>query len=552
MTIDIGFHLKNYKSFGPTGVKLKNIKPINIIVGRNNIGKSALLHALDFLCKDGNDHFDIAQSIEVTQHLDERSLMQAFRPHTGSGELGGRHWEDHGVNFVGASFTWKQISDRNIEFINTNADASQIELKYISGIKPILPLRALKHIKLDADRDISPENIDEGMALSSAGVGATRIIHKYLQHVGFDRSLIQETLLTALNQIFSPDIIFNEITTRFHSTTNQWEIFLGEANKGPIALSASGSGLKTVILTLLNLLIRPDFEKTPAELYVFSLEELENNLHPALQRNLFVYLEEFATNNKCHIFLTTHSNVAIDIFGSSEHSQILHIVRGQDGVVGNAYTGDAVGHGVLDDLGVRASDLLQANGLIWVEGPSDRVYIRKWIDLWSDDKLSEGRHYQFVFYGGSVLANIDASLTGTETREAINAFKINRNFAFVCDSDRKNSSGSLKPRVAQLIKEVADSSAMIWVTRCKEIENYIPKEAFEVVHSKTKLAHIGEFEAIQDYLRENKISSAKEYTNKHTKAFAYAEHMTRNNLSFRPELEEKLTELIKKIRAWNS
>lgn len=552
MTISTGFHLKNYKSFGPTGVKLKDIRSINVIVGRNNIGKSALLHALDFLCKDGYDRSDIAESIEVTQFLDEKSLMQVFKRGHSRGELGGDHWEDHGVNFVGATFTWKQISDRSIEFIKTNANGSKIELEHISGIRPTSALRSLKHIKLDADRDIVPETIDDGMILSSDGVGATQIIHKYLQHVEFDRSLIQETLLAALNQIFSPDIVFNEITTRFHSSSNQWEIFLGELSKGPIALSASGSGLKTVILTLLNLLVRPDFEKTPVEMYLFSLEELENNLHPALQRNLFIYLEEFALSNKCHIFLTTHSNVAIDIFGSSEHSQILHVVRGEDGVVGNAYTGDAVGHGVLDDLGVRASDLLQANGLIWVEGPSDRVYLKKWIDLWSDYTLSEGRHYQFVFYGGSVLANIDASLPDAETREAIAAFKINRNFVFVCDSDRKNSSGSLKPRVAQLIKEVADTRAMVWVTRCKEIENYIPKDAFEGVHGKNQLTHIGEYESIQDYLRSNKISNAKEYTNKHVKAFAYAEHMTRNNLSFRPELEVQLIELVKKIRSWNS
>lgn len=552
MTIDTCFHLKNYKSFGPTGVELKSIRSINVIVGRNNIGKSALLHTLDYLCKDGHDRFNISQSIELTQILDEKLLMQVFRPDVSRGELGGNHWEDHGVKFLGASFTWKQISDRHIEFVKTNANGSQIELEHISGIHPTSVLRSFRHIKLDADRDIIPESINEGMTLSSDGVGATQIIHKYLQHVEFDRSLIQKNLLIALNQIFSPDIVFNEITTRFHSSSNQWEIFLGELSKGPIALSASGSGLKTVILTLLNLLVRPDFEKTPIELYIFSLEELENNLHPALQRNLFIYLEKFALNNKCHIFLTTHSNVAIDIFGNSEHSQILHVVRGDDGVVGNAYTGDAVGHGVLDDLGVRASDLLQANGLIWVEGPSDRVYLKKWIELWSDYTLSEGRHYQFVFYGGSVLANIDASLPDAETREAIAAFKINRNFAFVCDSDRKNSSGSLKPRVAQLIREVADTRAMVWVTRCKEIENYIPKEAFEGVHGKTQLTHIGEYEAIQDYLRANKISSAKEYTNKHTKAFAYAEHMTKNNLSFRPELEDQLNELVKKIRSWNS
>jgi hypothetical protein len=310
--------------------------------------------------------------------------------------------------------------------------------------------------------------------------------------------------------------------------------------------------LKTIILSLINLLVRPNYEGKSISKYIFSLEELENNLHPALQRNLFTYLENFATQNNCHIFLTTHSNVAIDIFGSSEHAQILHVTRGGDGVIGNTYSGEATGHGVLDDLGVRASDLLQANGLIWVEGPSDRVFLKKWIDIWSKGELSEGRHYQFVFYGGSVLANIDASLPEAETREAIKAFKINRNFAFVCDSDRKHANGSLKPRVATLINEVADTRALVWVTRCKEIENYIPKEAFEIVHNVKNLQQIGEFEPIQDYLNNNRISKAKAYTDKHNKAFAYADHLTQENLAFRPELGEQVMELVNKIRAWNS
>ncbi|MCK3840576.1 MULTISPECIES: ATP-binding protein [Pseudomonas] len=551
MTIEYGFHLKNYKSFGATGAKIEKLKKINVIIGRNNIGKSALLHALDYLCTDRINKNGIDSSVEITHPLTELQLQQVFHRNTSSGDLGGSHWEDHGVKFVGAKITWTIETKDTIKIINIDRPYSEVEFKHLSRMKLTSPLRPYKHIKLDADRDISPETIDDSMSLSSSGIGATRIIQKCLLHVEFDRSLIQERLLGALNQIFAPDLIFNEIATRYHSDTEQWEIFLGESDKGPIALSASGSGLKTVILTLLNLLVRPSFESTPLNKYIFSLEELENNLHPALQRNLFIFLENFAINNDCHIFLTTHSNVAIDIFGSSEHSQILHVTRGSDGVIGTTYAGDATGHGVLDDLGIRASDLLQANGLIWVEGPSDRVFIKKWIDIWSNGELSEGRHYQFVFYGGTVLANIDASMPDTETREAIKAFKINRNFAFVCDSDRKHSKGSLKPRVSQLINEVAETRALVWVTRCKEIENYIPKEAFEAVHSTKPLPQIGEYEAIQDYLNQNGISKAKAYTDKHNKAFAYAEHLTKQNLKFRPELEERIMELVKKIRAWN-
>lgn len=552
MTIECGFHLKNYKSFGATGAKIEKIKKINVIIGRNNIGKSALLHALDYLCIDKTSKIGIHRSIEITDTLTEFQLQQVFHRNTSSGELGGRHWYDHGVKFVGAKIIWRSDDKETIKIISLDKPASEAELNHLSKMRLTPLLRNYKHIKLDADRDITPETIDDSMSLSSSGVGATRIIHKHLLHVEFNRSLIQEKLLNALNQIFEPDLLFNEIATRYHSATDQWEIFLGESGKGPIALSASGSGLKTVILTLLNLLVRPSFESTPLNKYIFSLEELENNLHPALQRNLFIFLEKFAVANDCHIFLTTHSNVAIDIFGSSDHSQILHITRGSDGVIGNTYAGEANGHGVLDDLGVRASDLLQANGLIWVEGPSDRVFLKKWIDIWSDGELSEGRHYQFVFYGGSVLANIDANMPDTETREAIKAFKINRNFAFVCDSDRKHSNGALKPRVAQLINEVAESRALVWVTRCKEIENYIPKEAFEAVHQLKALPQIGEYESIQDYLISNGISKAKSYTDKHNKAFAYAEHLTQQNLKFRPELEERISELVQKIRAWNN
>lgn len=551
MTISTEFHLTKYKSFGATGVKLTSIKPVNVIIGRNNIGKSALLHALDFLCKDGQNKPEMGASIEITQAISEGSLKQVFQTNTSGGDLGGRHWDDHGAKFVNAQVTWKEIGLNQIEFLRINMPASDAELRHISSARYGINLRHFKHVKLDADRDITPEGIDNELSLSSDGVGATNIIHKYLQHVGFDRSLIQKTLLVALNNIFSPDIIFDEITTRFHETNNRWEIFLGEASKGPVALSASGSGLKTVILTLLNLLIRPNFEKTSIAHYIFSLEELENNLHPALQRNLFAYIEDFATRNGCHFFLTTHSNVAIDIFGNSEQSQIVHVVKGEDGVIGTAYTGDSVGHGVLDDLGVRASDLLQANGLIWVEGPSDRVFLKKWISLWSDGELNEGRHYQFVFYGGSVLANINAELSEHETKDAISAFQINRNFIFVCDSDRKSPSGSLKPRVAKLIQDVASTRALVWATRCKEIENYIPKESFDQAHEKQGLPNIGEYEPIQDYLRCNKISRAKAYTDKHSKAYAYADVMTKENLSFRPELEEQLTAIVAKIRAWN-
>lgn len=244
MTINTGFKLSNYKSFGPTGAGFKSIKPVNVIVGRNNIGKSALLHALDFLCIEQTNTSNINNCIEITQPLSENQLRRVFPENTSRGDLGGNFWHDHGINFVSTLATWKEVSKEKIELISIEAAATEAETRYLAQIQLTPELRSFKHIKLDADRDISPEIITPEIYLSSSGAGATQIIHKYLQHVEFDRSYIQEKLLTALNVVFAPDIEFNEITTRFHSTTNKWEIFLGEKTKGPLPFQPPAADLK--------------------------------------------------------------------------------------------------------------------------------------------------------------------------------------------------------------------------------------------------------------------------------------------------------------------
>nr|WP_228732782.1 AAA family ATPase [Pseudomonas sp. P42] len=342
------------------------------------------------------------------------------------------------------------------------------------------------------------------------------------------------------------------MVVQHHSDNNTWEIYLGEEGKGLVPLSASGSGLKTVILTLLNLLVRPDFEKKEIANYIFSFEELENNLHPSLQRNLFSFLLDYAQSKNCHIFLTTHSQVAIDLFHGENDAQILHVKKQSGDVLGIILDDLNRGYSILDDLGAKASDILQANGIIWVEGPSDRIYLNKFIDLWGEGAYKEGHHYQFIYYGGSVLAHIDASTPEVDLQEAVSAIKINRNFIFACDSDRKNKNGKLKTRVTELLSNVANDRGYVWVTRCREIENYIPKECFESVYGKSGLPQIGEYEYVQDYLRSNDLSRAAEFTDKHHKAVKFSEAFSKENLSFRPELSTEMTAIINRLMIWNS
>ena len=51
---------------------------------------------------------------------------------------------------------------------------------------------------------------------------------------------------------------------------------------------------------------------------------------------------------------------------------------------------------------------MQANSVIWVEGPTDRIYLNHWIQP-VDPALKEGLHYSIMFYGGRLLSHLTAN-----------------------------------------------------------------------------------------------------------------------------------------------
>lgn len=188
-------------------------------------------------------------------------------------------------------------------------------------------------MRINAERDIVPEKYNSKEDLSENGTGATNLINQILNDEKSDESIIKNDLLNALNSIISPDSHFDDITVQrsVHSENSLWEIFLYE-NQQRYPLSKMGSGLKTIILVLLNLLVIPRIRNYNDNYLIFAFEELENNLHPALQRRLFDYLYRFImSNDKYYLFLTTHSHVAINAFSDKEETQLLHIVKDENG-----------------------------------------------------------------------------------------------------------------------------------------------------------------------------------------------------------------------------
>ena len=567
-------HFKGHLCFQKEWAGFDTIKPINVIIGRNNSGKSHLLDLVEALAQGnlgGRGWRNQCRGV-----LDEDSLRGQFNERTSGGHLGGNHWHEHGKLLIGKEGTWEIDENGNIPVVDFSADAtarpfssSHAEQDKLSRIKkiisrPIHQLSGKSFRKLVADRDIKTEPSKTDLTLGPDGSGATNIIRRYLNTSNdqFPQEVIKRELRNTLNAIFRKDGEFTDIDIQEHDDANatgpqgHWEVYLAEDKKGLISLSNSGSGLKTVLLVLLNLLVVPKIEGKEKSQYIFAFEELENNLHPALLRRLLQYLEKCALEEQATIFLTTHSSTALDLFGVSENAQIIHVTH--DGET--ARTTPVSAHfdhlDVISELGAKPSDLLQANGIVWVEGPSDRIYLNCWIQLYSEGTLREGRDYQCAFYGGGLLARIEFKPPEDET-ELTNLFRVNPNIVVVCDGDRDSEDSSIKDRVERIHSEVENiPGAHIWITKAREIENYIPGSVLAEALGLHLLPDPGQCESFYRRNRGSETSYLETHVGRKPPkvdlAMQSSPHMTRDVMTGRFDWKEQMRKIVDRINSWNA
>lgn len=564
------------------------IKPVNLIIGRNNSGKSQLLDLVEIMCSGISKHHNC--EFLCSGILDESTLRSKFVEGHFNGDLPDNHWHDHGKKFVGWPAKWQLEKKNSVALIEPSESqefsafgsvlnnihySPQTRYRYaktrIEKIKAALlnkesMLFNKEFCRLLADRDIIVEPPNSDLNMQSNGVGATNIIRRYINSssASVSRETIEQDLLGALNEIFGEDGHFDEIRTQEHDEagafpTGTWEIHLAEKKKGLIPLSKSGSGLKTVILVLLNLLVIPKIKGKPPSEFVFAFEELENNLHPALLRRLLRYIDRYIDENESTVFLTTHSNVALDMFGSSEHAQI--VLVSHDGTTAKTSTIDTHfrRHEVLSELGARPSDILQANGIIWVEGPSDVVYLNRWIELASGGKFKEGRDYLCAFYGGALLARTQFADPEAADTDLVNLFAANPHFVVVCDSDRTSEDSELKNRVRRIHDEVSKiPNGMIWITQGKEIENYLPGAVLKQALEKTE--DIADPEAYERFFPSQKADGGSyaekalgmTHIDKIELAILCRPHMSKALMASRLDWLDRTNEIIERIERWNS
>lgn len=565
--INFSVKVRNLKCFGDDEQGFDQIKPINLIIGRNNSGKSTLLDLIEYVVRGQmvapKGHWRDQKMPEIIAEapLTETELRLIFPENaSGGGIPTSNHWQ-FGARFIGTRLKWYLGATSGQRYIAIGKclnggepferlpNAQNILQKVADG--KLNPLSGKIFRRIYAERNILPEVDSPSPDLSRDGKGATNIIQHFINKANLQSDLVEKKLLGDLNEIFLTDAVYTDMVCQ-QLDSGEWEIYLEEETKGRVPLSQSGSGLKTIIIVLICIHLVPEIYKYQLSDFVFGFEELENNLHPALLRRLLSYIRRITEKHGCIFFLTTHSNVEIDLFSKDKQAQILHVTH--DGKQATARTVKTYieNRGILDDLDVRASDLLQSNGIIWVEGPSDRIHLNRWIELWSNGELHEGNHYQCVFYGGRLLAHL-SSKEPDVVEEGISILRANRNCAILIDSDKRNQQAKLNDTKKRIISEVEINGGVSWVTKGREIENYIPAPAIASWKGMSDVKQVEQYGDFFEYLNDVSEDQGKYYSSrKSLLAENLAPYMTKNALGAVHDLGEKLEELCVTIRKWNS
>jgi hypothetical protein len=229
---------------------------------------------------------------------------------------------------------------------------------------------------------------------------------------------------------------------------------------------------------------------------ILCIEEPEVHLHPTLQKKFMSWLQRETDNQ---YFITSHSAHLLD----THEASIFHI-RMQNNRSTVTRSVSAQEHfAVCEDLGYRASDLLQANCVIWVEGPSDRIYLRHWIAAY-DPTLKEALHYSILFYGGRLLSHLSAA--DDEVTDFIRLRRFNRNMMIVIDSDKRARNSRLNETKRRVVDEFDTGRGHAWVTKGREVENYVQPDALlaaiQLVHRRVeRLVAVGQYDNSWQYRR---------------------------------------------------
>ncbi|MCQ1536678.1 ATP-binding protein [Methanosarcina sp. KYL-1] len=499
--------------------RIKFLSKINIFVGENNSGKSRLIRNIlsnrveyipnssilgnyNIFCKSIDEEFKkYFKRIDINiQHfkniynnitdlepliyfndslkLHEKVLnlnktIESFEENTST--------STNGVQNSRIGKDLREIFEKNISIFDENLEKALTFPKFKKIYIPILRgLRPINQIdnKFQYD-DIYQNRIKEDYFKDSkipeefeifTGIESYAKIRSFL--LG---NLHQRKLMSEYEEYLSKNFYEGKDVTLIPSeSSGVVTVKIGDEKERPI--HELGDGIQSIIILTL-----PLFLNKGDNLLIF-IEEPEKLLHPGFQRKLIgTFLKQEGFENYQY-FITTHSNHFLDITLDFSEISIYTLKKeldDQDNLekdpkfsIENLSQGDV---SALELLGVRNSSVFLSNCTIWVEGITDRLYFRRYLQRYMDLKengnefteFKEDFHYSFVEYGGGNITHW-SFLDEEYGDETINVERLCGRLFLI--SDRDEGKESRHEKLGEILGE------RYYLLNCREVENLLAKD----------------------------------------------------------------------------
>lgn len=238
-----------------------------------------------------------------------------------------------------------------------------------------------------------------------------------------------------------------------------------------IAFAKRGSGLRRLLMVAyFQYLAQRDKADDSIKKNIYGIEEPETYLHPGAQRDLLNSFTDIT--KKEQVLVSSHSPV---FAGSTDVATLALIIR-ENGIA-KILQGERLELvKVAEELGVEPSDQIYGfKAIMFVEGTTDCDFFNTVVEtFYNAGKLIANLGNKQI----GILPGGGANLKHWITRKAIKG--LNRKYVVILDSDKCSSSDNVSKEKLNLKSEIEREGGMCFILRKREIENYLHPDVIKI------------------------------------------------------------------------